>query len=86
VTVQPGIPTLEEIVADLHVLRERGLVRIQLSDLPALDSRAWEQAGLTGKDLRVWPRADCGQVSCPNAERCLPSASHCQVPMTTPAA
>src|SRR5438552_2529458 len=36
-TAQPGIPALEEIVADLRVVRERGLVRIRHSDLAALD-------------------------------------------------
>src|SRR5215469_3032118 len=36
VNAPPGVPALEEIVADLRVLRERGLVRIRHSDLPAL--------------------------------------------------
>lgn len=32
----PGDPTVDEIVADLRVLRERGLVRLRHTDLPAL--------------------------------------------------
>jgi hypothetical protein len=40
VAVQPDTPALEDVVADLRVLRERGLVRIRHSDLPALDRAA----------------------------------------------
>jgi O-acetyl-ADP-ribose deacetylase (regulator of RNase III) len=36
----PGVPALEEIVADLRVLRERGLVRLRHADLPALSQAA----------------------------------------------
>src|SRR5215831_1058671 len=38
VTTQPTLPTLDEIVADLRLLRERGLVRIRHSDLSALET------------------------------------------------
>jgi hypothetical protein len=37
VSAQARLPVLEEIIADLRVLRERGLVRIRHSDLLALD-------------------------------------------------
>jgi O-acetyl-ADP-ribose deacetylase (regulator of RNase III) len=38
--VVPDVPTLEEIVADLRVLRERGLVRLRHTDLPNLGRAA----------------------------------------------
>lgn len=40
VTTQPTMPTLDEIVASLRLLRERGLVRIRHSDLSALETAA----------------------------------------------
>jgi O-acetyl-ADP-ribose deacetylase (regulator of RNase III) len=40
VPAHPGVPTLEEIVADLRVLRERGLVRLRHTDLAALSQAA----------------------------------------------
>lgn len=42
----PDIPTLEEIVADLRVLRERGLVRLRHTDLADL-RRAAARTGVT---------------------------------------
>jgi O-acetyl-ADP-ribose deacetylase (regulator of RNase III) len=36
----PGVPGVEDIVRDLRVLRERGLVRLRHSDLPALRQAA----------------------------------------------
>jgi O-acetyl-ADP-ribose deacetylase (regulator of RNase III) len=38
--VHPGLPTLDEIVADLRVLRERGLVRLRHTDLASLSRAA----------------------------------------------
>jgi O-acetyl-ADP-ribose deacetylase (regulator of RNase III) len=40
VPAHPGVPALEEIVADLRVLRERGLVRLRHTDLAALSQAA----------------------------------------------
>jgi O-acetyl-ADP-ribose deacetylase (regulator of RNase III) len=40
VPAQPEVPSVEDIVGDLRVLRERGLVRLRHSDLPALRQAA----------------------------------------------
>ena len=46
VPAHPGVPTLEEIVADLRVLRERGLVRLRHTDLAALRAAATRTSAL----------------------------------------
>src|ERR1700722_17704891 len=47
----PDIPTIDELIADLRVLRERGLVRLRppdLADLGRAARRAAPQAALAG--------------------------------------
>jgi O-acetyl-ADP-ribose deacetylase (regulator of RNase III) len=51
-SVPPGIPTLEEIIADLRVLRERGLVRLRHTDLADL-GRAAGRMGPPGDSSSV---------------------------------